>query len=81
MASCIASFYYLRIIRWMFFKDNQFFHMKDIGDCIYPVNTSLCVSFTQSIILGATTWIILTFLFHPAPFVTFSMNVLLTSLV
>jgi NADH-quinone oxidoreductase subunit N len=81
MASCVASFYYLRIIKWMFFKDTQFFHMKDIGDCIYPVNTSLHVSFTQSIILGATTFIILTFLFYPAPFVTFSMNILLTSLV
>jgi NADH-quinone oxidoreductase subunit N len=81
MASCVACFYYLRIIKWMFFKDTQFFHMKDIGDCIYPVNTSLHVSFTQSIILGATTFIILTFLFYPAPFVTFSMNILLTSLV
>jgi NADH:ubiquinone oxidoreductase subunit 2 (subunit N) len=80
MASCIAAFYYLRIIKWMFFKDTEFFHMKDIGDCIYPVNTSLTVTFTQSIILGATSFVILTFLFYPGPFVTFSFNILLSSL-
>lgn len=80
MASCIAAFYYLRIIKWMFFKDTSFFHMKDIGDCIYPVNTSLTVSFVQSIVLGSTMFIILTFLFYPGPFVTFSFNILLSSL-
>jgi hypothetical protein len=64
----------------MFFKDTTYFHYKDIGDCIYPVNTSLQVSFTQSIILGSTTYIILTFLLYPQPFMLFSQNVLATSL-
>ena len=81
IASCIASFYYLRIIKWMFFKDTQFFHMKDIGDCLYPINTQLQVSFIQSIILGSTSWIILTFLFYPGPLVTFSTNIIISSLV
>jgi hypothetical protein len=65
----------------MFFKDTEFFHMKDIGDCLYPINTQLQVSFIQSIILGSTSFIILTFLFYPGPLVTFSTNIIISSLV
>jgi NADH:ubiquinone oxidoreductase subunit 2 (subunit N) len=79
ISSCIATFYYLRIIKWMFFKDTNYFHMKDIGDCIYPVNSNQ-VTFIQSIILGSTSWIILTFLFFPTWFTTFSLNCILSSL-
>lgn len=62
ICSCIAGFYYLRIIRWMFFKHDLTFHLKDIGDALYPSNTNVSVTLVQSLILGSTLFIILTFL-------------------
>lgn len=81
VCSCIAGFYYLRIIRWMFFKHDTTFHLKDIGDAIYPSNTNVSVSLEQSLILGATLFIILTFLIYPIPFLTFSKTIILSSLI
>ena len=81
ISSCIATFYYLRIIKWMFFKDTNYFHMKDIGDCLYPINTQIKVSFSQSLILGSTSWLILTLLIFPSPLITFSSNILISSLI
>jgi len=80
ISSCIAGFYYLRIIRWMFFKDELTYHLKDIGDVIYPSNTYGRVTFVQSIILGSTLFIILTFLSYPVWFLTFSNNIVTSSL-
>lgn len=64
ICSCIAGFYYLRIIRWMFFKHDLTFHLKDIGDALYPSNTNVSVTLVQSLILGSTLFIILTFLMY-----------------
>jgi len=49
----------------MFFKDELTYHLKDIGVVIYPSNTYGRVTFVQSIILGSTLFIILTFLSYP----------------
>lgn len=49
----------------MFFKDDITFHLKDVGDALYPSNTYTRVTFVQSIVLGATLFIILTFLCYP----------------
>jgi|TARA_B110000971_G_scaffold147568_1_gene150728 hypothetical protein len=65
----------------MFFKHDLTFHLKDIGDAIYPSNTNVSVSLEQSLILGATLFIILTFLIYPIPFLTFSKTIILSSLV
>jgi len=81
ICSCIAGFYYLRIIRWMFFKHDLTFHLKDIGDALYPSNTNVSVSLVQSLILGGTLFVILTFLMYPSPFLIFSQNILLSSLI
>lgn len=81
ICSCIAGFYYLRIIRWMFFKHDLTFHLKDIGDALYPSNTNVSVSLVQSLILGSTLFIILTFLVYPAPFLTFSQSIIFSSLI
>ena len=81
ICSCIAGFYYLRIIRWMFFKHDLTFHLKDIGDALYPSNTNVSVTLVQSLILGSTLFIILTFLMYPTPFLTFSQTIIFSSLV
>ena len=56
------------------------FHLKDVGDALYPSNTYNRVTFVQSIILGSTLFIILTFLSYPGWFMTFSNNIVTSSL-
>jgi len=63
MGSAISTFYYLRIIKWMFFKDSTYYHYKDLGDVIYPIN--IRINFISSIILGVTIFLIITILFFP----------------
>jgi hypothetical protein len=65
----------------MFFKHDLTFHLKDIGDALYPSNTNVSVSLVQSLILGGTLFVILTFLMYPSPFLIFSQNILLSSLI
>jgi NADH-quinone oxidoreductase subunit N len=79
IGSAISTFYYLRIIKWMFFKDSMFFYWKDLGDIIHPLN--LRINFISSIVLGVTLWIILTFLFYPKILTSFIFYILSTSLI
>jgi hypothetical protein len=60
----------------MFFKHNTTFHLKDIGDDLYPINTKVTVSLTQSILLGATLWLVLTLLLFPNLLLIFSSKIL-----
>jgi NADH-quinone oxidoreductase subunit N len=79
IGSAISTFYYLRIIKWMFFKDSMFYYWKDLGDIIYPLN--LRINFISSIVLGITLWIILTFLFYPKLLTSYIFWILSTSLI
>jgi NADH-quinone oxidoreductase subunit N len=81
LCSAIAGFYYLRIIRWMFFKHNTTFHLKDIGDVLYPINTRIGISLTQSLFLGATLWLVLTLLLFPNILLTFSSKILVSAFI
>ena len=65
VASAISTFYYLRIIKYIFFKDSEYFYYKHLNDLIYPLNNNINLSFVSSIILGITTWFIITFFFFP----------------
>lgn len=65
IASAISTFYYLRIIKYIFFKHSQFFYYKHLNDLIYPLNNNININFTSSIILPITTWFIITFFFFP----------------
>ena len=65
ITSAISTFYYLRIIKYIFFKHSQYFYYKHLNDIIYPLNNNINVSFISSIVLGITTWIIITFFFFP----------------
>lgn len=65
ITSAISTFYYLRIIKYLFFKDSEYFYYKHLNDIIYPLNNNINVSFISSIVLGITSWIIITFFFFP----------------
>jgi NADH:ubiquinone oxidoreductase subunit 2 (subunit N) len=80
MGSAISAFYYLRIIKWMFFKDTAYFHYKDIGDVIYPTQSTFSLSLLSSLVLGSTLFVILTFLLFPSPLLDFSLTAISSSL-
>jgi NADH:ubiquinone oxidoreductase subunit 2 (subunit N) len=50
--SCISTFYYLRIIKLIFFKQTEYFYYKHLNDIVYPLQSS--ITFNSSIILGVT---------------------------
>ena len=72
MVSAVSTFYYLRIIKLMFFKQTEYFYYKHLNDIAYRLYSE--VGFGSSIVLGITTWLILTFFFFPD-------SILLTTLI
>lgn len=66
--SVVGSFYYIRMIQWMYFNNSQDYIWKDLGDITYSkVENSGIKSPTSMIILGATLYLILTYLVYPNP--------------
>jgi NADH-quinone oxidoreductase subunit N len=71
--SVIGSFYYLRLIKWMFFRDSSDYLYKTLSDIslggISTTNTDSVSSYSlntiNSLILGSSFYILLTFLFFP----------------
>lgn len=78
LSSSIAIFYYIRIIKWMFFKDSNDFIIKDLGDIIKP---KLNISLNHSIILGITIFLILTLLIYPNYLINLTFEVITNSLI
>ena len=70
--SVIGSFYYIRIIQWMYFNNSSDYIIKDLGDIVYKqsdIKVNSTISLTQSIILGSSLFFILTYLVYPNPLV------------
>lgn len=66
--SVIGSFYYIRIIQWMYFSNSKNYLLKDLGDTSYRViEQKNRLSISQSLILGSTLYFILTYLIYPNP--------------
>jgi NADH-quinone oxidoreductase subunit N len=93
IASVVGAFYYLRIIKIAYFKDSSDFHLKNLSGVfkssvssdpniayIALSPNSNGVSFISSIILGATLFFILTFMFFPNPLISFTFDALTNSL-
>lgn len=59
--SVVASYYYIRIIQFMFFNKSSLFNFY------YTVSSLPKLGLIQSIVLGSTTYFILTFLLYPKP--------------
>lgn len=73
LTSVISAFYYLRIIKWMYFKDTTDFHYKDLVDVSI---TKINVDLPRSIVLGICMWFILTLLIYPNPILNFIFDIL-----
>ena len=73
LTSVISAFYYLRIIKWMYFKDTSDFHYKDLVDVSI---TRINVDLPRSIVLGVCMWFILTLLIYPNPILNLVFDVL-----
>ncbi len=79
--SAISTFYYLRLIKWFFFNDSNFFNYKDIADLTVPNTNTVTVNFFSSLVLGATLWIIITFMLFPQVISTWTFISISTSLI
>lgn len=72
LASVVSAFYYLRIIKWMYFKDTTDYHYKDLVDVSI---TKIEVDLPRSLILGVSMWFILTLLIYPNPLLNFIFDI------
>lgn len=79
--SAISTFYYLRLIKWFFFNDSNFFTYKNIADLTVPTTNPITINFFSSLVLGVTLWIILTFMIFPEVISTWTFISVSTSLI
>ena len=67
--SVIGSFYYLRLIKWIFFKDSYDYQYKVLSDIAQGNKLELSInngiSLINSILLGSTLFILITFILFP----------------
>jgi len=75
----IATFYYLQLIKLMYFKDSNLFTYKVYTDLVLESNKPL--SLNSSIILGISLYLILTLLFYPTPLLNLANDTILASLI
>lgn len=61
IGSVISCFYYVRIIKWMYFRDTEGYIYKVLG------TKKIEIEVGTSIIIGATLYIIMTILIYPEP--------------
>jgi NADH-quinone oxidoreductase subunit N len=82
IASVIASFYYVRIIKIAYFKDSSDFHFKNLSNLFISssAHDTSNISLISSLILGSTFFFILTFMFFPNPLISFTFDALSSSL-
>lgn len=92
--SVIASFYYIRLIRWMYFRNSSDYLYKTLCDIsmkgldspnqpssFISADSSLNISLINSLILGSTLFVLLTFLLFPNPLFNIVFESLATSLI
>jgi len=75
----ISAYYYLQIIKLMYFKDSVHFTYKIFTDLTSPIKTEL--SFNASILLGLSLYIILTALIYPTPLLYIANDTILNTLI
>lgn len=75
LGSVISGFYYLRIIKWIYFKDSEDYYYRIIAN-----PTQIQISVSSSIIIAATFFLIVTFLIYPSWILTISFDAIISSL-
>lgn len=75
LGSVISGYYYLRIIKSIYFKDSDEYYYK-----LLAVPSSNSLSLTSSLIISVSFFIIITFLLYPTPLLTLTFEALLSTL-
>ena len=78
--SVVGTYYYLRIIKWMYFKDTEDFVWKILHD-VSTNSSQIQMSKTHSLILGLTLYFILTMLLYPFPFLSLTFDLILNNFI
>ena len=79
ITSAISTFYYLRLIKWIFFNDSSVYIYKDLGDTILPLKVK--INSTSTYVLGFTIFLILTFMIFPESLTSWSYVALSSKLI
>lgn len=102
--SVVASFYYIRLIKWMYFRNSSDYTFKILANIsmqgldhglslksgqsslssqniapFYSANSPLNITLINSLILGSTLWVLVTFILYPNPLFNFIFGSLVTS--
>jgi NADH:ubiquinone oxidoreductase subunit 2 (subunit N) len=79
LASMVSAFYYLQLIKFMWFKDSSYFYVKVLSDISTLSLRKLSMS--SALIISASTFIILTALLNPTPWLILANQTILASLI
>lgn len=66
LASVIGGFYYLRIVKWIYFNDSKDYLYNNLAESL-SINKSINTG--NSIIIGITLYLVLTLWIYPTPFI------------
>ena len=72
-ASIISCFFYLRVVKWMFFKHHVDFLYKSFADLTFRRRN---FPFVNSLIVGASLYLLITFIFFPDPIFLISLKII-----
>ena len=78
ISSTIALIYYIRITKWMFFKDSKEYNLKIISDIIQPGEN---LNFAHVLILGIFLFLVISFLLYPSIWIKLINYILISSLI
>jgi len=73
VGSVISCFYYLRVIKWIYMKHNLTYTYKNLADITIKRNN---INLVNSLILGISLFIIISFILYPNPIFIISFDVL-----
>jgi NADH:ubiquinone oxidoreductase subunit 2 (subunit N) len=79
LASMVSAFYYLQLIKLMWFKDSNIFYYKLLSDVTSKSFNKL--NNTSSTIIAFSTFIVLTALINPTPWLVLSNQTILGFLI
>jgi NADH-quinone oxidoreductase subunit N len=78
ISSFVSAFYYLRLIKFMFFKESELFSWKVLAD--FSSNYLLNLNKTGAIIIGSCFYLLITTVLYPQPLISLVSDALLSSL-
>ncbi len=68
LASVIGGFYYIRVVKWIYFNDSKDFFFHNLGSSSILIDSNP-IKVSNSIIIGITLYLVLTMWIYPTPFI------------